>query len=121
VPEKAGLGVHLTFDLQGGARFGPDVEWLDYPDYSVDLTRRDQFAQSIRKYWPNLDPERLQPAYAGVRPKLGSKESFEKDFVIQDESIHGLRGLWNLLGIESPGITASLALADYVFSTHEKM
>jgi L-2-hydroxyglutarate oxidase LhgO len=120
VPEKAGLGVHLTFDLQGRARFGPDVEWVDSPRYTVDSSRRDKFTESIRRYWPDVDPDKLHPAYAGVRPKLGSRESFEKDFVIHDEKAHQIQGLWNLLGIESPGLTASLALADYVFSTHRK-
>ncbi len=121
VPEKAGLGVHLTFDLNGHARFGPDVEWVGSPEYSIDITRRECFAELIRRYWPNVEPEKLKPAYAGVRPKLGSKESFEKDFVIQDVTVHRVPGLWNLLGIESPGLTASLALADHVFSTHRKM
>ena len=121
VPEKAGLGVHLTFTLDGHGRFGPDVEWIDAPNYSVDLNRREFFADSIRRYWPNVDPDRLQPAYAGVRPKLGSRDAFETDFMIQDESVHGVPRLWNLLGIESPGLTASLALAEYVFSTHRKL
>lgn len=120
VPEMAGLGVHLTFDLQGRARFGPDVEWVESPQYTVDLGRRNEFAESIRRYWPDVDPDKLHPAYAGVRPKLGSRESFEKDFVIHDEKVHEIQGLWNLMGIESPGLTASLALADHIFSTHRR-
>ncbi len=121
IPEAGGLGVHLTFDLDGRARFGPDVEWVDTPEYSVDVRRINRFAESIRQYWPAVDAGKLQPAYAGVRPKLGSRESFEKDFVIEDETIHSVAGLWNLLGIESPGLTASLALADHVFSTHRNL
>jgi len=121
VPETGGLGVHLTFDLDGRARFGPDVEWVDFPEYSVNAGRINRFAESIRQYWPAVDAGKLQPAYAGVRPKLGSPESFAKDFVIQDEQIHGIAGLWNLMGIESPGLTASLALAEHVFSTHRKL
>ncbi|MBM4232074.1 MAG: NAD(P)/FAD-dependent oxidoreductase [Gammaproteobacteria bacterium] len=121
VPETGGLGVHLTFDLDGRARFGPDVEWVDSPEYSVNAGRINRFAESIRQYWPAVDAGKLQPAYAGVRPKLGSRESFSKDFVIQDEQMHGIAGLWNLMGIESPGLTASLALAEHVFSTHRKL
>lgn len=121
VPEAAGLGIHLTYDLAGKARFGPDVEWVESPDYAVRLDLRDKFAAAIKKYWPNVDAERLQPAYAGVRPKLLRGSAFEKDFVVQGEAHHGIPNLWNLLGIESPGLTASLALAEYVFSTHRNL
>jgi L-2-hydroxyglutarate oxidase LhgO len=121
VPESGGLGVHLTFDLGGGARFGPDVEWVDFPDYTVNANAREKFATSIRKYWPTVDADKLEPGYAGIRPKLGTRECYEKDFVIQDESYHGIPNLWNLLGIESPGLTASLALAEHVFSTHRDL
>lgn len=114
VPEPGGLGVHLTLDLAGQARFGPDVEWIDQPDYTVDPTRRDAFASAIKNWWPNLDPNRLQAAYAGVRPKLQGPEGGFSDFDIQDQNVHGVPGLIQLFGIESPGLTASLAIADYV-------
>lgn len=114
VPEPGGLGVHLTLDLAGQARFGPDVEWIDHPDYTVDPARRNAFASAIRNWWPDLDPTRLQAAYAGVRPKLLGPEGGFCDFDIQDQSVHGVPGLIQLFGIESPGLTASLAIADYV-------
>jgi len=121
VPEAAGLGVHLTFDLAGKARFGPDVEWVELPDYAVNEASRDRFAAAIRQYWPAVDAKKLQPGYAGVRPKLRTRDLLVKDFVVQDESQHGIPNLWNLLGIESPGLTSSLALAEHVFSTHRKL
>ncbi len=114
VPEPGGLGVHLTLDLAGQARFGPDVEWLPEPDYTVDPARRRRFADSVQQWWPGLDPERLQPAYAGVRPKLAGPEAGFVDFRIDDESQHGVAGLVHLFGIESPGLTASLAIAGHV-------
>lgn len=114
LPEPGGLGVHLTLDLQGQARFGPDVEWVATPDYNVDKRKREKFAESIRQYWPGCDPEMLQPAYAGVRPKLGHPGASTQDFVIQDECSHGVVGLVNLFGIESPGLTSCLAIADEV-------
>ena len=117
VPEKAGLGVHLTLDLAGQARFGPDVEWItpasaDAIDYVVDPRRADAFEAAIRRYWPALPSNALQPAYSGVRPKLALPG--EPDFIVQGPAEHGVRGLVNLFGIESPGLTASLALADEV-------
>ena len=122
VPEDGGLGVHLTLDLGGAARFGPDVEWcsladsrsLDSFDYAVDLSKRDAFASRIREYWPGLDPERLHPDYSGLRPKIRFGEEVYLDFCVQGEQEHGIKGLINLLGIESPGLTASLALAEHV-------
>ncbi len=114
VPEAGGLGVHLTLDLAGQARFGPDVEWIGQPDFSVDPARRDVFADAIRVWWPGLDPERLQPAYAGVRPKLKGPDGGFFDFQIQDPGHHGVAGLVHLFGIESPGLTASLAIAERV-------
>lgn len=118
VPEKAGLGTHLTLDMAGRARFGPDVEWTngeltDSPDYTVDPTRRDSFIKSIQAYWPNLPQENLTPDYAGVRPKTSPWGQLQ-DFQIQEPGTHGVPGLINLFGIESPGLTASLAIADYV-------
>ncbi|MFL1406068.1 NAD(P)/FAD-dependent oxidoreductase [Marinobacter sp. M1N3S26] len=114
VPEPGGLGVHLTLDLAGQARFGPDVEWVPAPDYTVDPGRRQAFAASVRRWWPGLDPARLQPAYAGVRPKLAGPDSGFADFRIDDEGHHGIPGLVHLFGIESPGLTASLAIARHV-------
>jgi L-2-hydroxyglutarate oxidase LhgO len=117
VPEPGGLGVHLTLDLGGQARFGPDVEWLDIDDprdidYAVDPARGVQFEASVRRYWPALPAGALQPSYSGVRPKLG--RSGDLDFVIQGPADHGVTGLVNLYGIESPGLTASLAIAEQV-------
>ncbi|HOY34090.1 MAG TPA: NAD(P)/FAD-dependent oxidoreductase [Piscinibacter sp.] len=119
VPEQAGLGVHLTLDLAGQARFGPDVQWLetgdpDAIDYRVDPARADGFYAEIRRYWPGLRDGTLQPAYSGVRPKLQGPGAPAGDFVLQGPAEHGFRGLLNLFGIESPGLTASLALADEV-------
>lgn len=114
VPEPGGLGVHLTLDMAGQARFGPDVEWIDSPEYSVDPQRARTFAQSISRWWPQLDPDRLQPAYAGVRPKLHGPHATFADFQVQGPEVHGLQGVVHLFGIESPGLTASLAIADRV-------
>ena len=114
VPSHGGLGVHLTLDLGGQARFGPDVEWVDREDYDVDLHRADGFYAEVRKYWPELPEGALQPAYAGIRPKLHGPGEAVPDFLIQREDAHGLPGLVNLFGIESPGLTACLALAEEV-------
>jgi L-2-hydroxyglutarate oxidase LhgO len=117
VPEPGGLGVHLTLDLAGQARFGPDVEWLDTNDadaidYAVDPARAERFYAAIRRYWPALPDGALAPAYSGVRPKLQVPGGPPADFSVQGPGEHGLGGLVNLYGIESPGLTASLALAD---------
>lgn len=114
VPEPGGLGVHLTLDLNGVARFGPDVEWTDTLDYRVDPARADRFYDAIRAYWPDLADGGLQPAYSGIRPKLSGPGEPGSDFVIQDATEHGIAGLVNLFGIESPGLTASLAIAEEV-------
>lgn len=114
VPEVGGLGVHLTLDMAGQARFGPDVEWVDQIDYRVDPERAKSFYASIRRYWPALPDGALQPAYAGIRPKLSGPDAAAADFVIQGPSEHGVAGLVNLFGIESPGLTASLAIAERV-------
>ncbi|MGN6231414.1 MAG: NAD(P)/FAD-dependent oxidoreductase [Trinickia sp.] len=114
MPNEAGLGVHLTIDLGGQARFGPDVEWVDTINYDVDPRRADAFYSAIREYWPDLPDDALQPAYAGIRPKLSGPGESAADFVIQGPAAHGVRGLVNLFGIESPGLTASLAIAQRV-------
>jgi L-2-hydroxyglutarate oxidase LhgO len=114
VPEPGGLGVHLTLDLAGQARFGPDVEWVEAPDYTVDPARADRFYGSVRSYWPGLADGQLAPGYAGVRPKLSGPGEPAADFRIDGPAEHGIDGLINLFGIESPGLTASLALADEV-------
>jgi L-2-hydroxyglutarate oxidase LhgO len=111
MPNEAGLGVHLTIDLGGQARFGPDVEWVDSINYDVDPQRAESFYAAIRAYWPALPDHALQPAYAGIRPKLSGPGEPAADFLIQGPAAHGVRGLVNLFGIESPGLTASLAIA----------
>jgi L-2-hydroxyglutarate oxidase LhgO len=114
VPVPGGLGVHLTVDLGGQARFGPDVQWIDTIDYTVDPARADSFYAAVRKYWPALKDGALQPGYAGIRPKIVPPGAPTQDFVVQGPQTHGAPGLINLFGIESPGLTASLALADHV-------
>jgi L-2-hydroxyglutarate oxidase LhgO len=115
LPEAAGLGVHATIDMAGSVRFGPDVEWVDDPEaLAVDPRRAARFYAAIRRYWPGLPDGALQPGYAGIRPKLGGEGTAAADFVIEGESTHGVPGLINLLGIESPGLTSCLALADEV-------
>lgn len=114
VPEPGGLGIHLTLDLAGAARFGPDVEWIEAEDYRVDPALARGFADSVRRWWPTLDSKRLQPAYAGIRTKLTGPGEPAADFQILDASVHGVPGLVQLFGIESPGLTASLAIADRV-------
>ncbi len=114
MPNEAGLGVHLTIDLGGQARFGPDVEWVDAINYDVDPQRAESFYAAIRAYWPALPDSALQPAYAGIRPKLSGPGEPAADFVIQGPAAHGVRGLVNLFGIESPGLTALLAIAQRV-------
>ena len=114
VPEPGGLGVHLTLDLAGQARFGPDVEWIDSIDYTVDPARADRFYPAIRRYWPSLPDGVLMPSYAGIRPKIVPPAVAVQDFNIQGPRDHGVSGLVNLFGIESPGLTSCLAIADHV-------
>jgi len=114
VPPAGGLGVHLTLDLAGQARFGPDVEWISEVDYTVDPARGDTFYAAIRTYWPELRNDALQPGYAGIRPKISGPTEPAVDFVVQGPAAHGVPGLVNLYGIESPGLTASIPLADEV-------
>ena len=119
LPEPGGLGVHLTLDMGGGARFGANVEWLDTHDpaqidYGVSPDLPDIYAPLIAAWWPGLAPASLAPGYSGVRPKIAGHGSANADFRIDGEAVHGLPGLVNLFGIESPGLTASLAIADHV-------
>ena len=115
VPEAAGLGVHLTLDLGGQAKFGPDVQWVDRPDdFVVDPRRADAFYAEVRRYWPALPDAALQPDYAGMRPKLQRPGEPARDFLLQGAADHGVRGLVNLFGIESPGLTSAFAIAEYV-------
>ena len=115
VPEAAGLGVHLTLDLGGQARFGPDVEWVATPDDpQVEAARGDAFYAEVRKYWPELPDGALVPAYAGIRPKISGPGESARDFCIQGPQDHGVAGLVNLFGIESPGLTSCLAIGEMV-------
>ncbi len=114
VPEPGGLGIHLTLDLAGRARFGPDVQWIEERDYNVDATRAERFYPAIRTYWPGIPEDSLQPAYAGIRPKISGPGEPAADFRIEGPETHGVPGVINLFGIESPGLTASLAIADHV-------
>lgn len=114
VPEAAGLGVHVTIDLGGQCRFGPDVEWIERIDYDVDPRRAERFYAEVRKYWPDLPDGALEPGYAGIRPKLAPEGAPAADFLVQGPAEHGVPGLVNLLGIESPGLTASWPLAELV-------
>jgi L-2-hydroxyglutarate oxidase LhgO len=134
MPEDGGLGVHLTLDLQGNARFGPDVEWLDSQspkkvssrtaekgrlaepefDYQVDESKKNAFNFAISSYWCDVDVTKLVADYAGIRPKVAGPGQAPADFIIQNESQHGIKGLVNLFGIESPGLTSSLAIAEKV-------
>ncbi len=118
VPIPGGAGIHLTLDLGGAARFGPDVEAVDSIDYRVDPARAPIFAAAIRRYWPGLPEDRLVPAYAGIRPKIVPPTETQ-DFIIQGLETHGLPGLVNLFGIESPGLTSCLAIADEVKKTFQ--
>ncbi|QLC73420.1 NAD(P)/FAD-dependent oxidoreductase [Pseudomonas sp. LPB0260] len=110
----AGLGIHATLDLAGQLRFGPDTRYLEQIDYRVDEQLREPFAEAIRRYFPALDSARLMPAYSGIRAKLCGPGEPPADFIIQGPGEHGLAGLVNLFGIESPGLTASLAIAERV-------
>jgi L-2-hydroxyglutarate oxidase LhgO len=117
MPQAGGLGVHLTIDLGGQARFGPDVQWVDSAeDWVVDPARGNDFYAEVRRYWPGLVDGALQPGYAGIRPKLHAPNESACDFVIQGPATHGVLGLVNLFGIESPGLTSSLAIAEHVLA-----
>ena len=114
VPEAAGLGVHLTIDLGGQARFGPNVRWIDDIEYHVDPADADSFYGEVRRYWPGLADGALQPGYAGIRPKISGPDEIAADFRIDGPAAHGVPGLVHLFGIESPGLTSSLAIGEMV-------
>ena len=116
IPEPGGLGVHLTLDLGGQARFGPDVEWIDSIDYTINPKRADGFYAEVRKYWNELPDNTLQPAYCGIRPKITDRRTANADFLIQGPETHGIPGLINLFGIESPGLTSCLPIAGHIRS-----
>ena len=117
LPEPGGLGVHVTLDLAGGARFGPDVEWLDGIDYDLDATRAERFYPAVRSWYPQLADGALTPAYTGIRPKITAQGEPAADFIISGPEHHGVAGLVHLFGIESPGLTASMAVAEKVLQS----
>tara|TARA_B100001175_G_scaffold78875_1_gene65925 strand:- start:4279 stop:5379 length:1101 start_codon:yes stop_codon:yes gene_type:complete len=114
VPNKAGLGIHLTLDLSGRGKFGPDTEWIDKIDYSVNENLRKSFYEAIKKYFPNVNEESLMPDYSGIRPKIVNEYQPSSDFLIHTNKNHGINGYLALYGIESPGLTSALAIADYI-------
>lgn len=114
VPKSASLGVHVTLDMGGQCKFGPDQEWIEAIDYDVDIRRADEFYEAVRRYWPELPDGALVPGYAGIRPKIQAPDEPMRDYLIQGPATHGIPGLVNLFGIESPGLTSSLAIADMV-------
>ena len=116
VPQTGGLGVHLTLDLNGTARFGPDVTWVDEVDYSIDESKRDLFFERIRKYWPDCDVDKLSPAYSGIRAKATCSGEMLGDFLFKTEGEDSRSKIIHLLGIESPGLTSCLSIADYIFN-----
>jgi L-2-hydroxyglutarate oxidase LhgO len=120
VPDEEGLGIHLTFDLAGKVRFGPDTEWVDSVDYAVDPGRADSFYESIRRYWPGMPDGGLNPDYSGIRAKIVGFDDEAADFMIQGQETHGILGLVNLYGIESPGLTACMAIAEEVVKLAEQ-
>ncbi|WNZ57148.1 NAD(P)/FAD-dependent oxidoreductase [Microbulbifer sp. MKSA007] len=114
LPESAGLGIHLTLDLAGGARFGPDVEWIKTINYQVDPDKREKFYSSIRRYWPGLESDTLQPGYAGIRPKIVPQGTPAGDFQVYHKKLNNHSRLVAFFGIESPGLTSSLYLGKVV-------
>jgi L-2-hydroxyglutarate oxidase LhgO len=112
--EPGGLGVHVTLDLAGRVRFGPDVQWINGIDYTFDAARKEEFIAAIRRYYPALDAARVEEGYTGIRPKISGPAEPAADFMISGPADHGVPGLVNLFGIESPGLTASLAIAENV-------
>ncbi len=114
VPNDGGLGIHFTLDLNNYGQFGPDTEWINYEDYTVDNSRINTAFREIKKYWPKCEENKIRPVYSGIRPKIGCKSNFEKDFLIETVQNHKIPGLINLLGIESPGLTSALSIASNI-------
>ena len=110
------MGIHVGFDLAGGMRFGPDVEFVNKIDYKFNESLKEKFIKSISRYWPELNPDKLHPDYTGIRPKITKPNESMRDFSIETEKQHGIKNLINLQGIESPGLTSSLAIGKYVKS-----
>lgn len=117
MPDEAGLGVHLTLDLGGQAKFGPDTQWVDHENYDIDPDRGDSFYEAVRRYWPDLPDGALSPGYTGIRPKIVGPGQPAADFVIAGPATHGVSNLINLFGIESPGLTACLAISRSALAT----
>lgn len=115
MPNESGLGVHLTLDLGGQAKFGPDTEWIDEINYDMDASRGDSFYEAVRQYWPALPDNALNPGYTGIRPKIVSASEPAADFHISTPTEHHIPNLINLFGIESPGLTSCLAIAEHVY------
>lgn len=116
LPNKHGLGIHYTMDLNGGVRFGPDVEWVNDVNYSPDPLKIDIYYETIKEYWPKVKKEKLMPSYSGIRPKIFFENNIHTDFLISTSANHGVDNLINLYGIESPGLTSSMAIAEYLES-----
>ncbi len=114
VPPHGCLGIHLTLDMEGNARFGPSINWIESEDYSVSEQDEKMFRQSIELYYPNVSEQKLMPDYSGIRPKVSGPNEIASDFIFQTEAEHGIKGLINLFGIESPGLTSALAIAAYI-------
>ncbi|MDC0064466.1 NAD(P)/FAD-dependent oxidoreductase [Gammaproteobacteria bacterium] len=115
IPEPGGLGIHSTLDIANQLKFGPNVEWIDSINYDFDTSQKKAFVESIKRYWPEIDSKLLQPDYTGIRPKIYNHGEEQADFLISTPQTHGLEGFWNLQGIESPGITSCLSIADYIY------
>ena len=111
-----GLGIHSTIDIAGQLRFGPDTEFVDDQSYAIDASKSNRFVNSIKRYFPAVDPAKLHPSYSGIRPKIVGPEDDAGDFQIQDSRVHGIKGLVQLFGMESPALTASLAIGEYVIA-----
>ena len=120
LPVEGSSGLHAFCDLGGRVRFGPDVEWVDKADYTVDAARAKSTEEAVRRYWPGLPAGALQPDYCGIRPKIARGSPYDIDFMIQDARTHKIPNLINLYGIESPGLTSSLAIGDYVAALLEQ-
>ncbi len=116
IPSDNGLGIHASLDISGQLKFGPDTQYIDQLDYDFPEKLKNKFLNQISRYFPNIDANKLQPAYAGIRPKLQAEQDSFKDFVIQTDEVHHINGLFNLFGIDSPGLTSSLAIAEHVAS-----